>query len=340
MTDPPDPLTGARPGERWVVRHRLPDGSATDVVGWVEQLAPGHLHLSGVGGERHLVQRADVVVARRVPAAPGGPPPERTSAEDLERHALLGWRALHEPLGGWTLRAGGGFTGRANSCLAVGDPGLPVAEAAERIRAFAALNAIPPRAQVVQGSEPEQALRALGWRDTYVPTDVLAVRLADLLGETARHPGVRLTEELEVPWWNAYLESLADRPAGTRTGTSAPPDPALLRLVLAGNPPRAFASVPAADAARADGRPLAVGRGHLSAEWLGYAALWTRAEHRRQGWASAVMVALGHWAARRGARYAYLQVASGNAGALAAYSRMGFRRHHAYRYLAPPDDAA
>jgi hypothetical protein len=41
----------------------------------------------------------------------------------LERRALPGWLALHEPLGEWTLRAAGGFTGRANSCLAVGDPG-------------------------------------------------------------------------------------------------------------------------------------------------------------------------------------------------------------------------
>jgi len=27
---PDVPLAGAQPGERWVVRHRLPDGSATD----------------------------------------------------------------------------------------------------------------------------------------------------------------------------------------------------------------------------------------------------------------------------------------------------------------------
>jgi ribosomal protein S18 acetylase RimI-like enzyme len=48
------------------------------------------------------------------------------------------------------------------------------------------------------------------------------------------------------------------------------------------------------------------------------------------------MSRLGHWAARRGARYAYLQVTAANTDALAAYERMGFRRHHSYRYLAPP----
>ena len=326
MTESQDPLAAARPGERWVVRSRLPDGSATDLIGWLDQLAPGHLHLTSGDAQRHVVARADVVAARRAPAAPGGPPPERTSAEELEGHALSGWLALHEPLGAWTLRAGGGFTGRANSCLAVGDPGMAVAEAAGRIRAYAELNAIPARAQVVRGSEPERALRSLGWSDTYVPTDVLAVRLADLLGEVRRHPDVRLTEALEVPWWEAYDESRADRIAGAGHA-----DPALVRLILAGNPPRAFASAPGPDA-----RPLAIARGHLSGDWLGYAAIWTRPAHRRQGWAGRLMVALGHWAARRGARYAYLQVGSANTAAVAAYQRMGFRQHHSYLYLEPP----
>jgi GNAT superfamily N-acetyltransferase len=315
-----DLLRAAAPGQRWVVRRRLPDGSATDVIGWLDVLTPEHLHLSTVEGLVHVVERADVVLARRAPAAAGGPPPERTSPEELQRHALSGWLALHEPLGEWTLRAGGGFTGRANSCLAVGDPGLSAAEAAERIREFAVGHGIEPRAQVVQGSAAEAALRELGWGDAYVPTDVLAVRLADFLGTTAQSPRVRVTEQLEVPWWHAYGES---RPNDA--------DPALLRLILAGNPPRAFGAAGDPEA------PYAIGRGHLSGAWLGYAALWTRPEHRRQGWASQVMVALGHWAARRGARYAYLQVAAANQEAQAAYLRLGFRRHHHYLYLVPPD---
>jgi predicted GNAT family acetyltransferase len=86
----------------------------------------------------------------------------------------------------------------------------------------------------------------------------------------------------------------------------------------------------------ADDRPLAIARGHLSGDWLGYAAIWTRPGHRRQGWAGRMMAVLGHWAARRGARYAYLQVATANEAARSAYERMGFVLHHHYRYLAPP----
>jgi hypothetical protein len=51
--------------------------------------------------------------------------------------------------------------------------------------------------------------------------------------------------------------------------------------------------------------------------------------------ATSMMVALGHWAARQRARYAYVQVATVSEGAIAAYTKLGFVHHHAYRYLAP-----
>jgi ribosomal protein S18 acetylase RimI-like enzyme len=48
-----------------------------------------------------------------------------------------------------------------------------------------------------------------------------------------------------------------------------------------------------------------------------------------------MMVALGHWAARQGARYAYVQVATINEPAIDAYRKLGFVHHHSYSYLAP-----
>jgi hypothetical protein len=52
------------------------------------------------------------------------------SIPGLERAAASGWRGTEEAsLGGWLLRAAGGFTGRANSALAIGDPGMPLAAA-------------------------------------------------------------------------------------------------------------------------------------------------------------------------------------------------------------------
>ena len=53
--------------------------------------------------------------------------PVAISIDDLALAAAPGWRACEEDrLGDWLLRAAEGFTGRANSALAAGDPGLPL----------------------------------------------------------------------------------------------------------------------------------------------------------------------------------------------------------------------
>ena len=46
--------------------------------------------------------------------------------------------AVERSLGAWRLRAAGGYTGRANAALAIGDPGMPVAAALDVVRAFSA----------------------------------------------------------------------------------------------------------------------------------------------------------------------------------------------------------
>ena len=84
-----------------------------------------------------------------------------------------------------------------------------------------------------------------------------------------------------------------------------------------------------------DGEVVAVARGHLSDGWLGVAGVWTRPDHRRQGLGTAVVLALAGWAARRGARWCYLQVETANGPAHAAYAALGFVQHHRYHYLAP-----
>ncbi len=322
MTTGPRALAAAALGERWVVRHRLTDGSATDTIGWLDQLGPELVVLTGVDGTRQSVSPVAVILARRAPAALGGRDPLRVPADELEQRALPGWLAEHEALGEWTLRAGGGFTGRANSCLAVGDPGVGVAEAAERVVAYAAAHGITPMAQVITDSATDLALRELGWTRTYEAVDVLVTRLAELLETRPLDPRITVTETLDEAWRAAYQLS---RP------NHAPR--AVLDLILGGNPPRALAGSPGSSADSL----VSIGRGHLSGDWLGLAAIWTAPEHRRQGLATAVLAALGHWGARRGARYAYLQVAVVNRPAHRAYERLGFVRHHGYGYLRPPD---
>ncbi|HET9649794.1 MAG TPA: GNAT family N-acetyltransferase [Microlunatus sp.] len=304
-----------------MIRHLLSDGSATDVIGWLEEIGHDEIGISPGVGSSLSIRRDRVITARRAPAAAGGGPPLRVAAEDLEQAALTGWLAEHAALGEWTLRAGGGFTGRANSCLAVGDPGCDVADAAEVIVSWSAEHGIEPRAQVIAGSSADRALIELGWRQTYVTTDVMVARLAGFLGSDLPSPEVRVTETFEASWLAAYHRS---RPNDA--------DPAILELILAGNPPRAFASFGPAE-------PTAIARGHVSGPWLGLAAIWVAPERRRHGLATAMMRALGHWGARRGARWVYLQVAAANTTAVAAYERLGFQRHHAYRYVRPASTA-
>jgi len=318
-----DPLAVARLGERWVVRCWLPDGSATDVVGWIDALDPTSVQLATLDHPARVIERSMIIVARRAPAAAGGPHPRRISAHDVQRHALPGWLAWHEPLGEWTLRTAGGFTRRANSCHAVGDPDMPIQQAAQRIIAFAATNDIAPLAQVIEGSAEEHALQRLGWVSSDQPTAVLTNRLADFLAGRPAEPVVKITETLQPTWEGTYHRS--------RPNTA---DPAIVRMILEGNPPRAFAGV--VGQGRDDYSELiAIARGHRNEDWLGLASIWTRSDHRRRGLATAMMAALGHWAARQGTRYAYVQVATVNEPGIAAYRSLGFMPHHAYRYLVP-----
>ncbi len=315
-----DALARAREGERWVVRYRLADGSATDVIGWIEAKERDSVSVATSGGRVVRLSMADIIIARRAPAATGGPNPLRTTAEELERYALPGWLAISEPLGEWTLRAAAGFTRRANSCLAVADPGIPLEAAAAKIVSFSDAHGIAPRAQVITASPTEAELRTLGWLDASEQTDVLVCRLSDVLGEELPDPGVQVVETLAASWEAAYQRS---RPSDV--------DPAVVRKILVGHPPRAFGSVVGDDE-----HFVAIARGHLSGPWLGLASVWTDPDHRGQGLTTKIMIALGHWAARRGGRYAYLQVSTANNRARGAYAALGFIEHHRYHYLRPP----
>jgi GNAT superfamily N-acetyltransferase len=322
------PLDGALPGERWAVRYWLPGGPATDVIGWIEAIDEATVRLATLNSATQVVQRSMIIAARRVPVAAGGPDPRRISPHDLQRHTVRGWLAWHESLGEWTLRAGGGFTGRANSCHAVGNPGISTPDAADRIIAFAAAHDIPPLAQVIENSPEERGLRELGWVSTYQPTVVLVIRLSDFLSDRPFELPVQLTQGLQADWELAYQRS---RPNSA--------DPAIVRMILEGSPPRAFAAVKGEHPDDHAG-PVAIARGYCSGDWLGLTSIWTHPDHRQHGLATAMIARLGHWAARQGARYAYVQVATVNEAAVAAYTKLGFFPHHRYLYLAPGDEGA
>jgi GNAT superfamily N-acetyltransferase len=246
--------------------------------------------------------------------APGSTPLS-LDVHELERLAARSWRGLEEERhGDWLLRAGGGFTGRANSVLVLGSPPEPLPDAVATVTGWYAERGLPPRAQVpVPGGEAaDAALAAAGWtRDE----DVL-VLTAPVGGWPEARVPVDLASEPDDAWLTGYRYR----------GTPLPPV-AYDVLVNADGP--VFASV------RLDPPPAplaAVARGVLVDGWLCVTAVTVDERYRRRGLASAVMAGLGSWARAGGGHSCALQVASSNAPALALYRRLGFTEHHRYHY--------
>ncbi len=301
---------------RLTVRYRLPDGSATDVIGILDAHDERQVVLTDRHGRTHRIDRAAIIAARRVPAVSSGPDPLRVPPSELERAAADGWHDVVRPLGGWRLRAGP-ITNRANSCLAVGDPGLPADRAGTEIVAFAAEHGRPPRAQVIVGSSEEHALLAAGWRPTADgQTVVMVSRLTALCALGGPEPAALATTP--TPGWRQVFR-------GEHVGEVSDAD--LDRLLGSGTSTLALLGDP--------DRPAAIGRGAVATSWLTLSSLWTDPARRRVGLMRRIVAALGWWAAERDARSVQLHVHQANGGALAAYRRLGLTEHHRYRYLMP-----
>jgi len=93
-------------------------------------------------------------------------------------------------------------------------------------------------------------------------------------------------------------------------------------------------------ACRVGGRTVGVGFGVLDDGWMGVFGMVTAPEHRRQGVAHDVLIAL-QWAAHeRGVEQAYLQVEPDNAAAIAVYDEREFEVSHGYHYRSEPEPPA
>lgn len=151
-----------------MVRHRLPDGRATDVIGRLVHLDAASVSVRPAGGADVRVLADDVVASRvvgeprvrrqdrdrdrdhgrRRPEHHGRDSPESSGSPDSpgSRGALstpvglaaartgLGWSGRRvEPLGGWLLRSGPARMMRGRSALAAGDPGVPLQGAVDAV---------------------------------------------------------------------------------------------------------------------------------------------------------------------------------------------------------------
>ena len=261
--------------------------------------------------------QVEVPVATIVIAKPA--PPSTADELALEATTAAGWRAEHTGhVGGWLLRASGGFTGRGNSVLPLRAPGIALDDALAQARAWYRGHGLPLRFQL-----PSEARRLLdaelgerGWPIQYGAL-VMAARLDRVQAAARPELQVHLDATPDDAWFDRYRDGAGSSEAA--------------RGLLTRHDDVVFASIRDGD------RCVAIGRGAVDNGWLGVTAVEVDPDRRRAGLAGAVMTALWQWGRGRGAAQSYLQVADDNEVAIDMYTGFGYWVHHDYRYRIDPE---
>lgn len=248
----------------------------------------------------------------------------RADAEKLFAIAADCWGFLEsESVGAWELRAGGGFTNRANSVWPLGPAPLPLPRTLAAVRAWYAERGLPPQVLTMIGDDLDTELAGLGCRahDAAV-LQIAAVGPAIEALVARAHPNVPVStaERPQDRWLRLY-----------RAGTV----PAEAKTILGSGPRLCYATI----YDEHSGEPLSIGRAVLAGEtksWVGLAGIETAPEARRRGLARLVLRTLLQWAAQHGAEHALLEVTSHNDGAMALYRELGFATAYEYHYRTLP----
>ena len=322
-------ITRSDVGRRVMVRKILEivDNRPTfaDTLGVLTSWDDGVLTVVRRDGEAVGIAERLLVAGKPVPPAPArrSPAPEADPVE-LQRIAARGWPAVETAaLGDWTLRAAGGFTRRANSVQALGDPGLPLPAALDAVRDWYRARGLAALVEVTEPGSPA-GLREdpdlLGTDEA--PSRFCTAPLAPLARLAARADLVRLARTASPGWMARYPHRTDGGPAAKQAA----------RAVLHGGPSVWFAAVPAPDGHG----PAAIGRCVVDGAWAGFSAVEVEPEHRGRGLAGQVIAVLAARAAEEGATGGYLQVESDNSAAAALYDTLGFTTSHTYHYRRLP----
>ncbi|WP_446664737.1 GNAT family N-acetyltransferase [Flexivirga sp. B27] len=267
----------------------------------------------------------DLAVTRR----PGGPSAgadvdvDAVTVDDLQRVMTAGLPALTDDrIGDWLLRAAEGYTGRANSALPVGSPGMPLGDAIDRVLAWYAEQGLPALLQLPHPATADPADSKLGsvllqrdWR-FFLRTEVMTKPSAPAVRGPHEQVRVTRTDAPTDDWWHtASPRALEHRDTLTRM----------------------LARVPGAAYLTAYVGEVAVGHARLAftGAWSGIFDVHTDPAVRRSGVARALMSAAATTAADQRIPLQYLQVAADNTAAVRLYEALGWQVHHTYHYAAP-----
>jgi N-acetylglutamate synthase len=217
-------------------------------------------------------------------------------------------------MGRWV---GGGFTGRANSALPAGDPGLPLPEAVTAVEDWYRRRDLRPMIVLPQGAAPEPLAGLLAersWVPRPGPAFVMTAAVADIPASTS---DVAFAPEPDAAFLGLYRYRGQDLP------------PIAWTLMMSA-PWQAFGTI------SRDHRTVACGRVSVAGELGVLTAVEVDAARRRQGLGAAITSGLAAAAAGQGARRMLLQVETDNAPARTLYFRCGFRDSHRYHYMLAP----
>ncbi|MFD3442562.1 GNAT family N-acetyltransferase [Streptomyces sp. NPDC058685] len=316
-------ITPADVGKRVSVRRlaeATPEGEKfTDTVGVLTSWDAGVLLITRRTGENVRIPESSLVAGKVVPAAPARRRGPAADFDELARVTARAWQPVErERLGDWELRASSGFTRRANSVLPLGDPGMPLDDALDRVRAWYEERGLPAYIQTATGAAGTQEqlgaqLAARGWARE-VSADLRIGALAPIADLDADVERVELARSFDESWLQRYQ----------RTGV---PGGHVLK-VLGSGPSVWFASVGSEGTV-----PAAIGRCVVDGRWAGFMAVEVDPAYRRQGLATAVMTSLARRALEEGASAAWLQVEEDNTGAGALYEGMGFTTLYRYHHF-------
>lgn len=289
------PAPGAET-QRVSLRRRRDSGALSDVVGHLIAANEEWMVVLPEDRPEIWVPRSEVESVRKVPERVVLP---ASDADALERAFDRTWPGLRRArLGGWILRAGRGATGRANSALAVGEPGMTFFDA---IAAVESWYGAPAKLQAVVGGRQSKEATAAG----FAPQKPTIVMVRDVASSTS-------------------------------VGYHSSPEPDDTWIGIARMGEASLAELTAAPASYLRIGQTAIGRVAVADRWAVLSCIEVPAAARGRGHGRAMLNAMLVEAARLGARHVGLQVEENNAVALGLYASEGFTEHHRYAYFTRP----
>lgn len=300
-------------GHRLTVRLHDPEGGFRDIVGVLES----ETSIRKRDGSLIQFNPREIAVWRVII-----PPADRAGAgsplslriRDIELAANATWPAQEQvPLGDWTLRASGKFTKRANSALAIGNPGVNLDVAIDKVIEFYNSRGLTPTFHVALPTYIElgRRLEERNWHSD-ISVHVMVADIDEVIHKS--------------PLKNSNVDNkveITDVPS--EEWIELQNDHGVFEIMT--RSPARYAAI------RKDARIIAVARAANYESWAVLSRLYVHPDARGKGLAQDLIDSLLFDARMLGATKVALQVDSKNFSAIALYEKMGFRLHHTYEYF-------